>query len=124
MTPRIALSAKARKAFFKERGGLCALCGGVINPVKEAWEIEHTNPLAMTGTNDPLNLTLAHSRCHKVKSRDDAKNIAKAKRRETKHVGATPPPKARIPQRPPVEQPIRDRLPIPPRTHDIFGRRL
>jgi 5-methylcytosine-specific restriction protein A len=116
MTPRKSISAKDRKAFFKRHNGICALCGGLIDPVREAYQIEHTVPIAMGGADDiRSNGELVHSKCHLAKTRQDVKDIALAKRRETKHVGATPPPRRPI-QSPgfrKTEKP--DKLPLPPR---------
>jgi hypothetical protein len=37
------------------------------------------------------NLRPAHAKCHQVKSATDAWNLAKAKRREARHIGAAKP---------------------------------
>jgi 5-methylcytosine-specific restriction protein A len=116
MTPRKSLPAAKRKAFFKQHGGICYLCSGLINPVREAWQIEHYVALGMGGAdNTKTNGELVHSKCHLAKTRQDVKDIALAKRRETKNLGATPPPRRPIqsPGFPKRTKP--EKLPIPPR---------
>jgi 5-methylcytosine-specific restriction protein A len=114
VTPRKPISTKTRKAFFETKGGVCSLCTGTIDPVKEAWEIEHVIPLAMGGVDEASNWELAHAKCHKAKTRNDMKNLGKAKRREAKHTGTKAPAKAGFPKRDKPER-IPDKLPLPPR---------
>jgi len=86
MVKRASISAKKRVALFQSRGGLCHICGGKIN-VGEAWELEHRIPLAMGGEDIEANWELAHIKCHRAKTSDDVGQIAKAKRREARHLG-------------------------------------
>ena len=90
------LSTKARTAIFVASGGICHLCGGKIT-VGQAWEIEHVIPLAQGGSDEPDNMRPAHARCHKAKTADDLGNIARAKRREAKHIGAKAPSRRPLP---------------------------
>lgn len=99
MTPRKPRSTKERARLFKLRGGLCYLCGGAINGTKEAWEVEHRIALSLGGSDEDENLELAHAKCHKVKTAQDATHTAEAKRREARHTGAHV-PKATIPAPP------------------------
>lgn len=87
MAKRKTISAKARVALFQKHDGVCHLCGGKIN-VGEAWEVEHIIPFAMGGADDESNWSLAHIKCHRAKTTEDVGNIAKAKRREARHIGA------------------------------------
>lgn len=116
MTPRKRFTAKFRKEFFAKHNGVCSICNGHIDDKREAWDIEHTNPLAMTGTNDESNLTLVHAKCHKAKTKSDVKNIAQAKRREAKNIGAVK-PKGQIANRgfAKPDKPERVSKPMPPR---------
>jgi 5-methylcytosine-specific restriction protein A len=115
VTPRKPISTKNRRKFFEMRGGICALCAGIINPAIEAWEIEHVIPLAMGGVDDlPTNGELVHAKCHKAKTRDDMKNLGKAKRREAKHTGTKAPAKATFPKKEKPER-VPNKLPLPPR---------
>lgn len=86
MTKRKTISAKQRVALFQSRGGVCHICGGKIN-VGEAWDVEHIIPFAMGGADDESNWAPAHSKCHRTKTTDDVGKIAKAKRREARHLG-------------------------------------
>lgn len=117
MTPRKRFTAKFRMAFFAKHNGVCSICNGHIDDKREAWDIEHTNPLAMTGTNDDANLTLVHAKCHKAKTKADVRNIAKAKRREAKNIGAVK-PKGQIANRgfpPSGKTPRIEKTPLAPR---------
>jgi 5-methylcytosine-specific restriction protein A len=122
VTPRKPISGKNRKTFFKMRGGICYLCAGIIIPVKEAWDIEHVIPLAMGGKDDlPTNGELVHTKCHKAKTKADMANIAEAKRRETKHLGAKPSARRPIRSKGFSEpKPKKERPPPLPRRH-LFG---
>ena len=77
-----------RAKLFREHKGICCICKQPIG-VKEKWIDEHERALAMGGSNDPDNRGPAHKACAKVKTKDDKGQIAEAKRREAKHIGAT-----------------------------------
>lgn len=49
--------------------------------------MEHRIPLAMGGEDAEANWELAHIKCHRTKTSDDVGQIAKAKRREARHLG-------------------------------------
>jgi 5-methylcytosine-specific restriction protein A len=83
---RVRLSPSKRADLFLEQDGICHICEGKIG-VGEAWDVEHPDPLAMTGIDDAMNRKLAHRKCHKTKTADDLANIAKAKRRQRRHIG-------------------------------------
>lgn len=84
------LTTKERVENFKAHNGTCCICGGKIH-VTEAWIDEHMLALAMGGTNEMSNRGIAHVKCAKVKTKDDMGQIAKAKRREAKFIGAKRP---------------------------------
>ena len=86
MVKRATISATKRVALFQKRGGICHICGGKIN-VGEGWDVEHVIPLAMGGADDESNWSPAHRKCHRDKTTDDVGKIAKAKRREVRHLG-------------------------------------
>lgn len=88
---RKSFSTKERTRLFALNKGICHICDGKINANLEAWEIEHVNPLAMTGDNSDENLKLAHQKCHAIKTKQDVALIAEAKRREAKFKGAKRP---------------------------------
>lgn len=85
------LSTRERLRLYDLHGGLCHICNCVIDRVRDRWDVEHVLALALGGADDDDNRQPAHTRCHKVKTADDLGHIAKAKRREAKHLGAKPP---------------------------------
>jgi len=76
---RKSFSAKDRARIFAAHGGVCGLSGVKIKP-GEAWHIEHRVPVALGGSNDDENLYPALVKPHALKTKDDVKRIAKAKR--------------------------------------------
>lgn len=92
-------SRKERARLFALRRGICYLCSGKIDGVREAYDIEHRIPWEISRDNSDDNLELAHKHCHKVKTAQDAGVIAKVKRLHAKHNGYYPPSKAKIKSR-------------------------
>lgn len=86
MVKRKTISTKQRVALFAKHGGVCHICGGKIS-VGEAWDVEHVIPFAMGGEDSEENWSPAHRKCHRTKTTDDVGAIAKAKRREARHIG-------------------------------------
>ena len=85
---RRSFSDKDRVRIFIAAGGICHLCGFKIFEGRERWEVEHVIPYAMTRDNSDENLRPAHASCHKEKTVVDVGNIAQAKRREARDMGA------------------------------------
>ncbi len=91
MTKRAHLTGKERLRLFTLCGGICQFCRGEINPACEAWEVSHDIPLELGGADDDLNRKVAHKKCHRAHTAAvDLPNIAKARRRELKNMGARP----------------------------------
>lgn len=107
-------SAKERARIFAMRNGICHLCGGAIDGVREAWDVEHIIDWWTSRDNADANLAPAHVKCHAPKTAQDAAKRAKTKRVIARHTGAVR-PKGAIRSAPKPEKPIRDRLPMPPR---------
>lgn len=84
---RKALSPKQRMQLFVDRGGVCCICGGKIH-VGERWIDEHVNPLSRTGTNDWDNRGIAHEKCARSKTSQEASERSKIRSVATKHFGA------------------------------------
>jgi len=84
---RARLSTRERVRLFALHGGICHLCECRIVP-GEVWDISHDLALALGGADDDANRMPAHRKCHQARTRDDMGLIAKAKRREAKHIGA------------------------------------
>jgi CRISPR/Cas system Type II protein with McrA/HNH and RuvC-like nuclease domain len=77
---------KARRVrIFVKEEGRCYLCREKIK-IGELFEVEHVIPWALSQDDSDDNLKVAHTICHRqLKTGDDVKRIAKAKRqsRET-----------------------------------------
>lgn len=88
MTKRRRVSVKDRVALFQREGGRCHFCGGLVYP-GQAWQLSHRIPIALGGADDESNWGVIHTRpCHEELTRTvDVPAIAKAKRREAKHLG-------------------------------------
>lgn len=95
MTKRKTLSRNQRARLFLEHGGVCHICGTLIKPQRgEKWEVEHVEALEISGRDDWENLRPAHVKCHKTKTAEDVKVIAKCNRRRAKHLGIAKPKSA------------------------------
>ena len=93
---RKSLTAKDRLRIFTGHDGRCHFCGGKIDATREAWDVSHEIPLELGGDDDDINRQPAHRKCHKAHTANvDIPNIAKAKRREQKHMGIRK-PKSRL----------------------------
>lgn len=75
-----------------ERG--VVMCEKCDLPAKR-WQIDHVNPDGLTGQPVLSNAMLICEPCFSVKNPQDARDIARAKRREAKHLGAAK-PKSRL----------------------------
>lgn len=87
---RKAISRKTRLEIFERNNGICCWCGGKIN-IGEKWIVEHEIPFELGGSDNPEDLKLTHDKCAKEKTSQDRKTIARAKRLESKYIGATQP---------------------------------
>lgn len=85
--PRKPLTAKQKLQMFLEAKGICCICGGKINSVKEAWD-EHQNPLWLNGDNSAPNRAPAHVKCARVKTADEAALRSKIRNTAERHFGA------------------------------------
>jgi 5-methylcytosine-specific restriction enzyme A len=82
------LSTRDRARIFAAAGGVCHICGGLIQ-AGEAWEVSHPIPIALGGDDDDTNRRPAHKKCHRaLTAQEDIPRIAKAKRVEARHLGA------------------------------------
>lgn len=78
---------KVKVAAFEQSGGLCDKCTAELFPGNI--EYDHRVPVAMGGESTLENCEVLCKSCHKAKSAGaDIPNIARAKRREAKHIGA------------------------------------
>lgn len=98
MTSRRSLSTRDRARIFAAHGGICHFCGGKIDGTRERWEVSHAIPLALGGADDAGNRRPAHYKCHRdATAKEDIPAIAKAKRREARHIGAKAPSRTPLP---------------------------
>lgn len=82
------LSRTTRLSIFMAADGICHMCGGRIQ-AGQAWDVSHEIPLALGGADDETNWRPAHRKCHRDHTaQTDIPAIARAKRREAKHIGA------------------------------------
>lgn len=90
-TNRRSMSPSRRLRIWEAHGGVCCLCGGKIDGVREKWTVEHIRALGLGGADDDANCAPAHEDCRRVKDKADVKAIAKAKRTKAKHIGVGKP---------------------------------
>ncbi len=96
--PRRSLSKSQRLDVLHAAGGLCHICGEVINLARgDKMEVEHVIPLGLGGADDVTNWRPAHAACHRHKTKGDVKVIAKAKRVKAKHEGQFRPSRHIVP---------------------------
>ena len=78
--PRPSMSKARRVRIFVKEDGRCYLCGDKVK-IGQLFEVEHVIPWALSFDDSDDNLKIAHTVCHKtLKTGDDVKRIAKAKR--------------------------------------------
>lgn len=93
-------SRSARARFFADHGGVCALCGGQIDGAREGWDIDHVIPRCLGGTDDPDNLQLVHTKCHRGsagKTARDREVLAKSDSVRARHDGSKAPSRRPLP---------------------------
>ena len=88
----------------------CEKCGALA----KKFQIDHINPDGLTGEPTLENSMLLCLACHSEKTKTDVKNIAQAKRREAKHLGANP-PKQKIQSRGFAKKERKPKMELPPR---------
>ena len=77
--PRRPLTPRQKAEVLARQNNCCALCGDELTGAVE-WD--HTRARGLLGTECTSNFQALHVSCHKIKTRDDVKRIAKAKRLE------------------------------------------
>jgi 5-methylcytosine-specific restriction endonuclease McrA len=91
MRRRREFSAKVKLLAWERARGCCEQCGIPIAPKKP--EFDHDNPCGLTGEPDLSNCRALCRACHRAKTTQDVAQIARAKRRQRKHVGIRKPSK-------------------------------
>jgi 5-methylcytosine-specific restriction enzyme A len=79
-------STRTKALAFQRSNGRCEECGFKLTPGK--YHFDHRNPDGLTGDNRLNNCSVLCIGCHYEKTRNDIGDIAKAKRREARHIGA------------------------------------
>jgi 5-methylcytosine-specific restriction enzyme A len=91
MTKRREFPVRIKLAAFQRCGGYCEACDAKLFPGRYAFD--HRNPDALTGTPILENCAVLCRPCHADKTAMDMASIAKAKRRQAKHLGIKRAPK-------------------------------
>lgn len=89
-TKRKSMTPRMRLKVWEAHKGVCVLCSGKIDGVRERWIVEHITPLALGGEDTEANMGPAHEACAIAKTigkTGDLAKAAKAKRVKTKHLG-------------------------------------
>lgn len=73
----------------------CQLCFQPIDV--KGFDLDHRVPLAIGGEDVESNLEPLHIACHRLKTKGDVGDIARAKRLEAKHLGGKAPSRNPIP---------------------------
>jgi 5-methylcytosine-specific restriction protein A len=88
------MSAGRRARIIERDRGACVRPG--CETPTDRLQVDHIVPLALGGADKDWNCeTLCHSH-HLVKTKADVAAIAKAKRRQLKHIGQAPPPTQKL----------------------------
>jgi 5-methylcytosine-specific restriction endonuclease McrA len=87
-TVRRKLTPHRRLQVWEKTGGTCVLCHRKINGPRERWIAEHIRALELGGADDLDNMGPAHEECALVKTQDDHRRAAKAKRQKIQYIGA------------------------------------
>ena len=87
-TARRKLTPHRRLRAWEKAGGICVLCERKIDGVRERWIVEHIHALELGGPDELDNMRPAHEACAAIKTQDDHRRAAQAKRQKIRHIGA------------------------------------
>jgi hypothetical protein len=87
-TVRRRLTPHRRLRVWEKTGGICVLCERKIDGARERWIAEHVRALELGGRDDLENMGPAHEACAAVKTQNDHRRTAQAKRQKIQHIGA------------------------------------
>src|SRR5215218_10811424 len=90
-TARRKLTPHRRLHVWERTGGVCVLCERKIDGARERWIAEHIRALELGGPDDLDNMGPAHEMCAAIKTQDDHRRTAQAKRQKIRHIGANEP---------------------------------
>jgi 5-methylcytosine-specific restriction endonuclease McrA len=98
MTRRRKIGERERARIFLAHNGCCHICGGKIDGLHKAWDVDHIIPLEMGGDDEGDNLAPAHRACHAQKTAtEDVPQIRKAQRMERRKMGIRKQPTRSLP---------------------------
>lgn len=89
-TKRKKITPRQRLSIWERDKGICCLCHGLIDGVREKWIVEHIRALELGGEDDEANMGVAHATCADTKThgtKGDHAMAAKAKRVKRSHLG-------------------------------------
>ena len=78
---------RVRLRCFERDKGVCHICKQKIK-VGDKWELDHVTALIEGGENREGNLSPAHVKCHRQKTRQEVARKSKVARMKAKHIGA------------------------------------
>ena len=90
MARRKAMTAVRRLKIFAHHKGVCEFCEAEIDGVRDRWEVSHTIPLEMGGTEDIENTRPAHYKCHRDHTSTED-GVGKARREQAKRAAMSGP---------------------------------
>lgn len=121
-TPDAKVPAHVQLRIFRRENGRCHISGQKIE-AGTSWQLEHKTALSLGGEHREMNLFPALIEPHKVKSAEEAAIRAKADAVAKRHVGITKPAgQIKSAPFPGKKAPRTDRIPMPQRKVDIYGR--
>lgn len=81
---------RVRSRIFDRENGICHLTGAKIDPVRDAWDLDHRIPLILGGEHRERNLFPALKEPHRKKTAAEVKVKSKIARTRKKHLGIKP----------------------------------
>lgn len=81
---------RVRARIFDREGGICHLTGAKIDPVRDAWDLDHKIPLILGGEHCESNLFPALREAHRKKTAMEVKVKSKIARVRKTHLGIKP----------------------------------
>ncbi len=81
---------RVRARVFDRENGICHLTGAKIDPIRDAWDLDHRIPLILGGEHRESNLFPALRNAHKKKTAAEVAVKSKIARTRKKHLGIKP----------------------------------
>lgn len=110
---------RVRLRIFDREGGICHLTGEKIDPVRDAWDLDHKIALILGGGHRETNLFPAKREPHRRKTAVEVAVKAKIARTRKKHLGIAK-PKSSLSH--PRFKKLMDGTVVDKRTGEVVGR--